>query len=107
MYFKWNFTYASFKNVSALIRSISPPRGSLSYFFIPNVSRPDDKKASYMYNQSSLKVIVFMEHIVHDLIPTVTPLPHQNLVLQFLLPWTACKITSRVPPGSMSEVALL
>ena len=36
-------TYASFKNISALILSTSPPGGSRSNFFTPSVPRPVDK----------------------------------------------------------------
>ena len=43
--------YASFKNVSELILSMSPPEGSLSYFFMPKVSRPVDKRKSKRYLQ--------------------------------------------------------
>ena len=40
------FTYASFKNISALILSASPPGGSRSNFFTPSVSRPVGKQTT-------------------------------------------------------------
>lgn len=40
------FTYASFKNTSALILSTSPPGGSRSNFFTPSVSRPVNKQTT-------------------------------------------------------------
>ena len=59
-------TYASFKNVSALILSISPPGGSLSNFFTPIVSSPVQKTIeNKVYKLSRYHIISLQFNVLH------------------------------------------
>ena len=96
-------TYASFKNVSALILSISPPGGSLSNFFTPIVSSPVQKTIENKVYKLSRYHIISLQfnvlHLCHSLKLVLAPLNTFNsqillVILLIVLPFDSNNVSS-------------